>query len=85
MAPQESLTQAHVEHVLHGVPGFCVEDASTHAQPDDSHLGNHAAQKDAQVAAAVVHQVQGAGLVWVIDQAKEHHGQDYKPAEGTGE
>lgn len=52
-----SLTQAHVEHVLHGVPGFCVEDAPTHAQPDDGHLGNHAAQKDAQVAAAVVHQV----------------------------
>lgn len=54
---KQSLTQAHVEHVLHGVPGFRVEDAATHAQPDDGHLGNHAAQKDAQVAAAVVYQV----------------------------
>lgn len=74
-----ALTQAHVEHVLHGVAWLCVEDAPTHAQPDDGHLGDHAAQQDAQVAAAVVHQVQGTGLVWVVDQAEEHHGQDHKP------
>lgn len=78
-----ALTQAHVEHVLHGFAGLRVEDASAHAQPDDGHLGDHAAQQDAQVAAAVVHQVEGAGLVGVVDQAEEHHGQDHKPG-GTG-
>lgn len=76
---REALTQAHVEHVLHGLAGLRVQDAPAHAQPDDGHLGDHAAQQDAQVAAAVVHQVQGAGLVRVVDQAEEHHGQDHKP------
>lgn len=79
------LTQAHVEHILHGLAWLRVEDATTHAQPDDGHLGNHAAQQDAQVASAVVHQVQGAGLVGVVDQAKEHHGQDHKPWGSWGE
>lgn len=79
--PGAALTQAHVEHILHGLAGLCVEDAPAHAQPDDGHLGDHAAQQDAQVAAAVVHQVQGAGLVRVVDQTEEHHRQDHKPGE----
>lgn len=74
------LTQSDIEHILHGVPGLCVQDAASHAEPDDCHLCDHTTEQDAQVASAVVHQVKRAGLVGVVHQPKEHHGEDHKPA-----
>lgn len=74
------LTQSDIEHILHGVSGLGVQDAASHAEPDDCHLCDHTAEQDAQVASAVVHQVQRAGLIGVVHQPKEHHGEDHKPA-----
>lgn len=74
------LTQSDIEHILHGVPGLCVQDTASHAEPDDCHLRDHTAEQDAQVAPAVVHQVKRAGLVGVVHQPKEHHREDHEPA-----
>lgn len=50
------LTQPYVDDVLHSFPGLCVQNAASHAQPHDGALTDKAADQDAQVAAAMVHQ-----------------------------
>lgn len=73
------LTEPYVENVLHGFPGLRVQDAAPHAQPHDGALTDEAADQDAQVAPAMVHQRHGAGLVRAVGEAEQDHGQDDQP------
>lgn len=63
MRARPFLTEPYIEHVLHGLSGLCVQDAPSHAQPHDGALTDQAADQDAHVAAAMVHQRDGARLI----------------------
>lgn len=56
------LTEPYVDDILHSFPGLCVQNAASHAQPHDGALTDKAADQDAQVPSAMVHQRYRTGL-----------------------
>lgn len=56
------LTKPYVDDILHRFPRLRVQDAAPHAQPHDGALADEAADQDAQVAPAMVHQRDGTRL-----------------------